>query len=125
MVRSGNRNVARDLACALGMQYAFVPCYLNLTKGSGIEQDLPGANDLGLHGNAVLSRYPMGNIGPCFWRMAWTSWLRAKSASAAGGGSGRYPFSQCHGDGGLGASGCAVHATPPLPATAGRARQHR
>jgi endonuclease/exonuclease/phosphatase family metal-dependent hydrolase len=66
MVRSGNRNVARALACALGMQYAFVPCYLNLTKGSGIEQDLPGANDLGLHGNAVLSRYPMGNTRPVF-----------------------------------------------------------
>ncbi len=66
MVRSGNRNVARDLASALGMQYAFVPCYLNLTKGSGIEQDLEGANTLGLHGNAILSRYPMGNIRPIF-----------------------------------------------------------
>jgi endonuclease/exonuclease/phosphatase family metal-dependent hydrolase len=66
MVRSGNRNVARAQACALGMQYAFVPCYLNLTKGSGIEQDLTGSNDVGLHGNAVLSRYPMGNIRPVF-----------------------------------------------------------
>ena len=66
MARSGNRNVARTLACALGMQYAFVPCYLNLTKGSGIEQDLPGENSLGLHGNALLSRYPMGNIRPVF-----------------------------------------------------------
>ena len=66
MVRSGNRNVARDMARALGMHYAFVPCYLNLTKGSGIEQDLPGANDLGLHGNALLSRYPMSNVRPIF-----------------------------------------------------------
>jgi endonuclease/exonuclease/phosphatase family metal-dependent hydrolase len=66
MVRSGNRNVARALAAALGMQYAFVPCYLNLTNGSGIEQDLPGSNHLGLHGNAILSRYPMGNIRPVF-----------------------------------------------------------
>ena len=66
MVRSGNRNVARDMARALGMHYAFVPCYLNLTKGSGIEQDLPGANDLGLHGNALLSRYPMSNVRPVF-----------------------------------------------------------
>jgi hypothetical protein len=48
------------------MHYAFVPCYLNLTKGSGIEQDLPGANDLGLHGNALLSRYPMSNVRPIF-----------------------------------------------------------
>ena len=66
MVRSGNRNVARDLARALGMHYAFVPCYLNLTKGSGIEQDLPGSNDLGLHGNALLSRYPLANVRPIF-----------------------------------------------------------
>jgi endonuclease/exonuclease/phosphatase family metal-dependent hydrolase len=66
MVRSGNRNVARDLAHALGMHYAFVPCYLNLTNGSGIEQDLPGSNDLGLHGNALLSRYPLANVRPVF-----------------------------------------------------------
>jgi endonuclease/exonuclease/phosphatase family metal-dependent hydrolase len=66
MVRSGNRNVARDLARALGMHYAFVPCYLNLTKGSGIEQDLPGENELGLHGNALLSRYPLANVRRIF-----------------------------------------------------------
>jgi endonuclease/exonuclease/phosphatase family metal-dependent hydrolase len=66
MIRSGNRNVARDLAHALGMHYAFVPCYLNLTNGSGVEQDLPGSNDLGLHGNALLSRYPLANVRPVF-----------------------------------------------------------
>jgi len=68
MVRSGNRNIARELARALGMHYAFVPCYINLTNGSGAEQDLPGANDLGLHGNAILSRYPMANVRPIFMR---------------------------------------------------------
>lgn len=66
MVRSGNRVVARDLARALDMYYAFVPCYLNLTKGSGIEQDIGGENELGLHGNAILSRYPMANVQPVF-----------------------------------------------------------
>ena len=66
MVRSGNRNVARALAAALGMHYAFVPCYLNLTNGSGVEQDLAGSNDLGLHGNALLSRYPLRNVRPVF-----------------------------------------------------------
>jgi endonuclease/exonuclease/phosphatase family metal-dependent hydrolase len=66
MVRSGNRNVARELARALGMHYAFIPCYLNLTKGSGIEQDLPGENELGLHGNALLSRYPLNHVRPIF-----------------------------------------------------------
>jgi endonuclease/exonuclease/phosphatase family metal-dependent hydrolase len=59
MARSQNRAVAQELARALGMHYAFVPCYLNLTNGSGIEYDVPGENDLGLHGNAILSRYPI------------------------------------------------------------------
>jgi endonuclease/exonuclease/phosphatase family metal-dependent hydrolase len=62
MVRSGNRAVPRELAEALSMHYVFIPCYLNLTKGSGIEQDLPGENELGLHGNAILSRYPIENV---------------------------------------------------------------
>ena len=59
MARSENRAVAQELARDLEMHYAFVPCYLNLTKGSGMEYDVPGENDLGLHGNAVLSRYPI------------------------------------------------------------------
>jgi endonuclease/exonuclease/phosphatase family metal-dependent hydrolase len=66
MARSGNRAVAQDLARELGMYYAFAPCYLNLTKGSGVEHDLPGTNDLGLHGNALLSRYPIANVRPIF-----------------------------------------------------------
>ena len=44
------------------MHYAFTPCYLNLAKGSGVEYDVAGENDLGLHGNAILSRYPLRNI---------------------------------------------------------------
>jgi endonuclease/exonuclease/phosphatase family metal-dependent hydrolase len=59
MARSRNRAVAQDIARALGMHYAFAPCYLNLAKGSGVEFDAPGENELGLHGNAVLSRYPI------------------------------------------------------------------
>jgi endonuclease/exonuclease/phosphatase family metal-dependent hydrolase len=59
MARSGNRNVARDLAEALGMNYFFAPSYLNLEKGSGTERDSEGENELGLHGNAILSRYPI------------------------------------------------------------------
>jgi endonuclease/exonuclease/phosphatase family metal-dependent hydrolase len=66
MARSSNRDVPRELGAALGMYYAFVPCYLNLTKGSGIEQDAPGENQLGLHGNAILSRYPLSNVRPIF-----------------------------------------------------------
>jgi len=64
MARSGNVDVARTLAQDLGMQYAFVPCYYSLVKGSGTERDIEGENDLGLHGNAILSRYPMRNLVP-------------------------------------------------------------
>jgi endonuclease/exonuclease/phosphatase family metal-dependent hydrolase len=60
MARSGNRDVARTLARELGLHYAFAPCYLNLSKGSGREYDAAGTNELGVHGNAVLSRYPLG-----------------------------------------------------------------
>ncbi len=59
MARSRNRNVARDLAKALGMNYFFAPSYLNLEKGNGPERDMEGENELGLHGNAILSRYPI------------------------------------------------------------------
>lgn len=59
MARSGNRNVARELAERLGMNYFFAPSYLNLEKGSGTERDFEGENELGIHGNAILSRYPI------------------------------------------------------------------
>ena len=64
MARSGNRGIAQDLARELGMSYAFSPCYLNLAKGSGVEYEVEGENDLGLHGNAILSRYPIRNVRP-------------------------------------------------------------
>lgn len=64
MARSGNRAVAQELAAELGMHYAFVPCYLNLAKGSGVEYDTHGENELGLHGNSVLSRYPIRSVRP-------------------------------------------------------------
>jgi endonuclease/exonuclease/phosphatase family metal-dependent hydrolase len=59
MARSGNRFVARELARELSMNYAFAPCYLALTKGNGAEADAEGENGLALHGNAVLSRWPI------------------------------------------------------------------
>lgn len=59
MARSGNRNVAHDLAQALGLNYYFVPTYINLCKGNGTEIHFDGDNTLGLHGNAILSRYPI------------------------------------------------------------------
>src|SRR5215213_1468768 len=59
MARSGNLHVTRELARALGMSYAFAPCYINLSKGSGLESGAEGENALALHGNAVLSRWPV------------------------------------------------------------------
>ena len=61
MARSGNLAVAQTMARELGLYYAFAPCYLNLAKGSGVEFDVSGENELGLHGNAVLSRYPLSS----------------------------------------------------------------
>lgn len=62
MARSDNRMVAESLAQELGMQQVFSPCYLALGMGSGIERDIQGSNAFGLHGNAILSRYPMRDI---------------------------------------------------------------
>lgn len=59
MARSANRNVAREIAKHLGFNYVFAPCYLNLEKGSGMEAEVEEENHLGLHGNAIFSRYPM------------------------------------------------------------------
>ena len=64
MARSGNRNVARELARNFRLDYAFAPCYLNLAKGAGLENEAEGENTVGLHGNAILSRYPIRNARP-------------------------------------------------------------
>ena len=59
--RSGNRNVARELAEALGMSYAFGVSYLALTDDFG--DDAAGLeNTLALSGAAVISRYPIGRV---------------------------------------------------------------
>ena len=59
MIRSGNRNVAGDLARELGMNLAFGPACLELTKGTGEDRSCAGENRDSLQGNAVLSRYPI------------------------------------------------------------------
>ncbi len=62
MARSGNRMVAELLARELGMAQVFAPCYIALGKGSGVERHAEGENTLGLHGNAILSRYPLSDV---------------------------------------------------------------
>jgi endonuclease/exonuclease/phosphatase family metal-dependent hydrolase len=62
MARSGNRFVARDLALALNLNYAFAPVYIALQKGSGVEINAAGVNEKSLHGLALLSRFPLENV---------------------------------------------------------------
>jgi len=56
--RSGNRNVARELAEALGMSYAFGPSYLTLGDDWG-ENRGRIANTTALAGTAILTRVPI------------------------------------------------------------------
>ena len=56
MARSANRHVAAQLADALGLHWAFVPSYLELTKGPGEDAQASGENESGLHGVALLTR---------------------------------------------------------------------
>lgn len=61
MARSGQRHTTRDLAAELGFGYAFGVEFVELGTGdpyeTGLFADVP--NDQGLHGNAILSRYPL------------------------------------------------------------------
>jgi endonuclease/exonuclease/phosphatase family metal-dependent hydrolase len=62
MARSGNRFVAREIADALGINYAFAPLYIPLQKGSGVEAAMEGENTLSIHGLGMFSPHPMKNI---------------------------------------------------------------
>ena len=64
MARAGNRDVARDLADALGLHSAWAPLFLESTSG---RDDDPAAaagreNEEALFGLAVLSRFPIGAV---------------------------------------------------------------
>ncbi len=61
LARSGNRNVARELAEALCMNYAFGVSYLTLEDdyGENVERR---ENSLALAGAAILSRLPIGRV---------------------------------------------------------------
>ncbi len=59
MARSANRDVAGEIARELGLNGVFVPCYLNLDRGSGLEQATAAENEYAIHGNAFFSRWPI------------------------------------------------------------------
>jgi endonuclease/exonuclease/phosphatase family metal-dependent hydrolase len=61
MARSGNVDVVRALSAAIDAHAVFGAEYLELTKGTRDEWKLPGENSTALHGNAILSRYPLSN----------------------------------------------------------------
>ena len=63
MARSGQRHTTQDLARLLGFGYAFGVEFVELATGDAYETslfaDVP--NSGGLHGNAILSRYPIAD----------------------------------------------------------------
>ena len=61
MARSGNVHTARKLAFRLGMNYAWGLEFIELTNGNREEQNATDGmiNEMGLHGNAILSTCPM------------------------------------------------------------------
>ena len=61
MARSRNRFVARELARALKLNYAFAPVYIALQKGSGVESESEGENTVSIHGLAMFSKYGIKN----------------------------------------------------------------
>ncbi len=63
MARSANEHTAREMARALGMNYAYGVEFLELTKGEPQEREMyAGENSWGYHGNAILSRYQLSDL---------------------------------------------------------------
>lgn len=63
MARSGNAHTTREVAKALGMNYAYAVEFveLSLGKSEDLETVSVPSNSVGYHGNAVLSRFPLEN----------------------------------------------------------------
>lgn len=61
MLRSGNINVPKELSRALSAHAIYGVEYLEFTKGTGDELNLPGNNTEALHGNAILTRHRFSN----------------------------------------------------------------
>jgi endonuclease/exonuclease/phosphatase family metal-dependent hydrolase len=57
--RSGNRNVAREYARALGLCYVYGVEFIELPRSIGPGGGIRGCCE---HGNAIASRFPLGNV---------------------------------------------------------------
>ena len=62
MARSGNRFVAKEIADALQMNYAFAPVYIALQKGSGVEEFATARIRIRFTASRCFRRYPMTNV---------------------------------------------------------------
>ena len=64
MARSHNLDIAAELARRLEMFYAYTPSYFELTRGTRAERLATRGllNARGLHGNAILSRWPLRDV---------------------------------------------------------------
>lgn len=62
MARAHNLFIAREIAEKLKLNFAFAPCYIALTKGSGVEAFTEGENTKAIHGLALMSRFPLKNV---------------------------------------------------------------
>ena len=64
MARSGQRHTTRELAARLGFAYAFGVEFVELGLGDARETESCAgmSNEHGLHGNAILSRWPLTDI---------------------------------------------------------------
>lgn len=58
--RSGSRDITREVAAALQMNYLFVTEFIELPRLGGAGGTIDVTCE---HGNAILSRWPLGNVG--------------------------------------------------------------
>lgn len=58
--RTGSRNTPREIAQQLGMDYVFAVEFLELPRDAGGGGAIEATCE---HGNAIFSRYPLGNVG--------------------------------------------------------------
>lgn len=58
--RSGSRDVTREIAAALQMNYVFATEFIELPRPGGAGGTIEATCE---HGNAILSRWPLGNVG--------------------------------------------------------------
>lgn len=63
MARSANQHTTREVARALGMNYAYFVEFIELSRGKPDEiKDIAAENQTGYHGNAILARFPLANL---------------------------------------------------------------